>query len=376
MHQPSGDNIFTDDKGDSWFQDGPPASTLKAADLNALTHELLNVLKAYGITPKNSGNDTYDQIAGALLARDQGKTREASLVIASSDSDENARLTADVVISTNEDFVPILNAQILALSNSGGGKIFFRKGNYNQHSNADHDVLMQDNVALQGETRESVVFMWESTSPGGTIIGTGKSGISISDLSIKGYASYIFRFENDGCYCSRVLIDTIVTSIGFVYCNNLYDCIAKNMSVGFKACNNLVNCSCDSIIDFGFQVCKTLVSCKAENMASTEDGFIECKWLSSCTAISCGNGFTLCVNLSSCRAEDNEIGFDRCEGVINCYAYKNTVAGYKGCTACMGTYALSHASALASFISCSPNYTIGGSAIANTTLGGCNHYIL
>lgn len=368
MHQPDGDNILTDDNGDSWFQDGPPASTLKADFLNAVKGELINILKAYGITPKNSGNDTYDQIAQALIARDQGKTREASIVIASSDSDENARLTADVVISTATDAAVILNAQMTILSAAGGGKIFLRKGTYNIYT--DLKVKHKTNLVGEGEGTliVSPVLLAVKIQPDSNTASCTISDISVYGAIIQGLSSNYCAWSNvrvqgtgyfNSCNnlinCTAIQTPATVGQYGFIYCKSLTNCVVDNVLIGFSSCINLTGCSAFGNSTYGYELCRDLADCVAEY---------------------CLTGFYDCKHISSCYANNNTNGYHACGGVVNCMAYKNTAFGFNMCTACLGLYALSHGSAGTSFQICSPNWTLGGSAVANNTLGGCNHYVL
>ena len=378
MHQPSGDNIFTDDNGDSWFQDGPPASTLKAADLNALTHELLNVLKAYGITPKNSGNDTYDQIAQALIARDQGKTREASLVIASSDSDENARLTADIVISTAEDAAAILNAQMVTLSASGGGKIFLRKGNYFINTR----VLCRDGIHLCGEGDSSVINRGANNFIGMYTIGDVRCIISdmmLKDVSLDG--DYF-----TGCAFNRITINgsgtfqqvqnlTDCRVIGdpaayeetaFIVCRNLTNCYSEECSIGFDTCTNLANCYSNGVdssgyisnASRGFVSCDGLVNCKAEKHTV---GFYNCRRAAGCTTLQIsGNSASVAYGFLGC--DGVTLGY-----VISCIGAGNVA--YKDCHGITLNEAYSNSTA---YTSCTPEWASSANAAADTAAGGWN----
>lgn len=396
MHQPDGDNILTDENGDSWFQDGPPASTLKANFLNAVKGELINILKAYGITPKTPGSDTYDQIAQALIARDQGKTREASIVIASSDSDENARLTADVVISTATDAAAILNAQMVALSATGGGKIFVRKGTYNIYT--DLKVKHKTNLVGEGEGTliVSPVLLAVKIQPDSNTASCTISDISVYGAIIQGLSSNYCTWSNvrvqgtgyfNSCNnlinCTAIQTPATVGQYGFIYCKSLTNCVVDNVLIGFSNCINLTGCSadCKNVIDgiendiqIGFSSCINLTGCSA--FGNSTYGYELCRDLADCVAEYCLTGFYDCKHISSCYANNNTNGYHACGGVVNCRAYKNTAFGFNMCTACLGLYALSHGSAGTSFQVCSPNWTLGGSAVANNTLGGCNHYVL
>jgi len=131
--------------------------------------------------------------------------------------------------------------------------------------------------------------------------------------------------------------------------------VAEDVETGFRGCISLTNCYAKDNPTYGFDFCVDLTDCVAEYG---------------------GTGFYDSSRITSCEASYNTNGYLACSGVINCRAYKNTNCGFNQCKACLGLYALSHGSALASFQACSPNWTFGGSAVANTTLGGCNHYVL
>ena len=382
MHQPSGDNIFTDDKGDSWFQDGPPASTLKAADLNALTHELLNVLKAYGITPKNYGNDTFDQIAGALIARDQGKTREASIVIASSDSDENARLTADIVISTAEDAAVILNAQMVTLSANGGGKIFLRKGTYNSPSSTA--LLVRTKIKFQGEGPATVF----TTSV--TIVNSTSTNCELSDFTVFGDTVTVggstiaeARYNNITIYGNNRL-----NSFGFYRARNLLNCRVKNLSgvstgapAAFDTCFDLANCSSYGY-STGFEDCERLANCSTIGnggvYSGTADvGYNDCNYLANCYSEKHNLGFYQCNHVSigivsggSSNSVSGAVGFLQCNGVDNCDVFFCISAlAYKNCHGFVMNKSQNN---LSTFTSCTPEWGSSANAAADTAAGGWN----
>ena len=391
MHYPDGDNIITDNDGASWFTDGPPATTLKADVMNALVGELANILKAYNIPIKNSGNDTYDQIAGALIARDQGKTREASVVIASSDSDENARLTADVVINANENFVPIINAQILALSNAGGGKILLRKGNYTNPDPFGTGVVTQNHVAIEGESQGETILSWTGALNSGRITATGKIYCSLSNLTIKvnvGGTEGIYGFNSNGCFCNNVTSEYTGagdSGSGFTNCNNAYNCIALHRSAGFIDCDNLYNCVCENVgSNVGFRKCNNAVSCKAINCA---EGFYgEVTTLSAaafskksgphinCIAQNCLRGFIYVLISKGCKAINCEqTGFFNCWGLQGCGAYSTwSGVGFRDCHGMQGNYGYSN---ISTFTSCTPEWTSAAVAIADTAAGGWNIFL-
>jgi len=382
MHQPDGDNIITDDNGDSWFQDGPPASTLKASTLNALTHELLNVLKAYGITPKNSGNDTYDQIAGALIARDQGKTREASIVIASSDSDENARLTADIVISTAEDAAVILNAQMVALSAIGGGKVFLRKGTYNSPSGIP--IFIRAEIKFQGEGPATVI----TTSV--HVAASSSATCEVSDFTVysnsaivKGSLTSAMRFAN-----ITVKGDNRLSVNGFENARNLLNCKVENLSsvstggkYAFMTCFDLANCASYGY-DVGFFDCIRVSNCNSVGNGSvysgTDDvGFLACNYVSNCYSEKHNIGFYQCSHISvgivsggSSNSASGAVGFLQCNGVNNCGVFFCISAlAYKNCHGFVMNKSQNN---LSTFTSCTPEWGSSANAAADTAAGGWN----
>jgi len=387
MHYPDGDNIITDNDGASWFTDGPPATTLKADVMNALVGELANILKAYNIPIKNSGNDTFDQIATALIARDQGKTREASVVIASSDSDENARLTADVVISTNEDFPTKLNIQISELASRGGGKIFLAKGTYNVVSNIS--IVYSDNIQIEGEDRNTVIIdsRYSTYIPGQWLINfTGISNVILKSLTIKNQitappSGTIYALFNINSYIEDVTIEHNGGNYAFGYCNNMINCgVILNYCTacsGFNLCDNLTNCyvknNTVSVSEIGFESCRYVTSSIAESCYIGFTGTISRGGLSSCVAKTCAYGFNSCYYLSSCISDRSNVrGFTSCYGVNACLSNNSTASaglGYKDCHGFMGNRATI---ILSGFTSCTPEWGSSANAAADTAAGGWN----
>ncbi|MFA5398586.1 MAG: hypothetical protein WC346_21410 [Methanogenium sp.] len=378
MHYPDGDNIITDNDGASWFTDGPPATTLKADVMNALVGELANILKAYNIPLKNSGNDTFDQIAGALIARDQGKTREASVVIASSDSDENARLTADVVISTNEDASVKINAQIVSISATGGGKILVRKGNYY----CNNSILLQNNINLDGEGISTIIHNFAG-SVIGIIDSNNAVGSSINNL-------YIYSDGNSNCIIGHneenVAYNNISCSVSnssvrhnFFYCNNLNGCIANNGVDGYIGCEYLSNCkSIGTIVrgaNSGFRTCKYMSSCDANGAGIGIDGCIN---ISSCFARNCSVGFLQCYHITTCKAYECRVyGYNQCYGVVDTWAWSCIaisvstafIASYRDCHGFVGNRS---GKTSIYYVSCTPEWGSSANAAADTAAGGWN----
>jgi len=377
MHYPDGDNIITDNDGASWFTDGPPATTLKADVMNALVGELANILKAYNIPLKNSGNDTFDQIAGALIARDQGKTREASVVIASSDSDENARLTADVVISTNEDASVKINAQMVALNATGGGKIFLRAGNY--YCGAAATITMLDNINIFGEGPATVIY--SGIFGGSEIIFDAHISLAerytISDLKLSstttGYPNNRFIYGNAESYSSSVYNITLIGG-GIWEQNNLSNiysyATASKYPGSFVKCKNMINCIVNHTIqlpryvavDVDFDTCVSLTNCISIN---AQQGYKYCRAVVNCGAI---KGSTVFQSVGS--AVYSAVGFYGCSEVTLCYAQSFVSMGV-GFVSCIGMMQNHTRSVSTGFITCYADRG-GFDAVADRSVGGWN----
>jgi len=377
MHYPDGDNIVTDSNGASWFTDGPPATTLKADVMNALVGELANILKAYNIPLKNSGNDTFDQIAGALIARDQGKTREASVVIASSDSDENARLTADVVISTAQNCIPIIEAQIDALMLKGGGKILVRAGNY--YGIADNWTNKTD-ITLQGEG-DSTVFNI------GIGIDGNLSAITLCDFKVKN--SGMGGVNTEGVFVSNVTVEnSSARSIAFSNLNNLQNCraictegVGSLFGSGYDRCIKLSNCT-SSGYNVGFDSCTYLNNCSTDGKGVAaaglpDTGFFDCDFVVQCYSNGHTMGFSQCRHISNSqyfRSSANSVsvpvGFYDCAGVANCYVTSAISAlAFRNCH---GFIANRSRNNLSAYTSCTPEWASSANPAADTAAGGWN----
>jgi hypothetical protein len=263
---------------------------------------------------------------------------------------------------------------MVALSANGGGKIFLRAGSYYPSS----AIVLKNTITLEGEGKSTVLHT-SSTTYGIDAQSTVDGELRNFKIIVVGAAAVAIYG-----YLSNIICDSIdsmcadIVQQNFAQCKKLNNCSTLNGIYGYNSCAYLSNCTGDYSVGVNntvkcYNLCNNATNCSAKN---SYNGFYDCYYISSCTAESNVIGFNLCRHVSVCYATLNTNGFVTCVGITNCYAYKNTTYGFNGCTGCLGLYALSHGSAGTSFQVCSPNYSLGGSAVANNTLGGCNHYIL
>ncbi|MFA5397321.1 MAG: hypothetical protein WC346_15025, partial [Methanogenium sp.] len=307
-----------------------------------------------------------------------GKTREASVVIASSDSDENARLTADVVISTNEDASVIINAQLVALSTAGGGKIFLRAGNYYCYNS----VNIQDSITFEGEGANTVLHNVGAISAIIYTVGIQNAYLNNFYLHNDGDASVSLQGQitDDTVYFYNITsrVD-VINRHNFWYCSNMLKCTAINGANGFIGCRYLTQCSSKSDIAYltmvGFYQCHYITACIAYKVYR---GFYGGLSHTSCRADTCTIGYEGTIHVNACTAMYcGQYGFYNCDGLTNnsgwsCLTISASFAFVATYRDCHGMTVNRAGQASVYYTSCTPEWGSSANPAADTAAGGWN----
>jgi hypothetical protein len=262
-------------------------------------------------------------------------TRNASIIIASSDSQPSSQSGADIVISISDDAGLTINSQISKLNSSTGGSILLMEGTYNISTN----ILPLSNVNIIGQGSGTILRRNSNSLVQIIYVASTVSNVTFKDFYIDGNGTN-FTITGD-CYGIN---SQVTTNTGISYYNiqsNNINC--TNQGIGFKNCNYLTICISNNNNgnnngSVGFHSCSNLTNCIANNnTGSNSVGFFSCNSLSKCVASSNngsngnGIGFSGCNYLTNCTGNNNTsssnsngVGFWGCIYLTNCNGYFNS----------------------------------------------------
>jgi hypothetical protein len=388
MHRTEGANNIN-----NLYTEGPPATTVTAAAMNAIQEEISNVVEGTGLVVQKQITDTRDQLWQAiqtLLGYDAIIDNSTAFVNLFERTGANAYKIKDEYKSILLRDIGVDYNFLGALTNGDTYGII--------STNNCKKIHCEPGVAISvGDTASGMIVNTDYCELKHVWLkGTGSSAAAIG-YSFQLDASYVV-FDNckstdrksnaafyvfDGssatatqqetsiynnCICDTVSTNT--TAIyGFNECNYISNCKALNIdftgtdgsAAGFFTCDYISNCRADGIDNIatlgsgttvGFNTCTNISSSIATNITTsatsirTSYGFYTCDNISSCIADTISSngtsgqsfGFAVCNNISACKAtliggtssNFTASGFNNCFNISSCLATNITATSGAG----------------------------------------------
>ena len=254
-----------------------------------------------------------------------------TIVIASSNSDQDAKTQADFIIDISDDAGAKINS--IATGFSNGGTIKAMTGTYNVST----IITLASSVNLIGEGYNT--WFVKNANIANVIDISSRTTCILSSFYVNGNkATYATTGDNIkgpgfGHYNHKIERITCINSTkdGINGFTNVSGCsVASCDGEGFFECEFVVNSYAISNGGHGFQDCVEISNCRADS--NTQHGFNNCDSISSCIADSnTTNGFHVCNMISSCKSSGNSVGFQGCSDISSSLSNSNTSDGYNSC---------------------------------------------
>ncbi len=149
------------------------------------------------------------------------------------------------------------------------------------------------------------------------------------------YPASLFNVSFFNCRAANATYAGFRSAFGSSRTSRLTNCLADHGQDGFVECRNLSSCVASGALQYGFSGCSNLSACTADADGHTVSGFYNCQNLSGCNAYDDSTaGFETCSQLSACRADGvgrATYGFAACWYLSSCYAYNVTSSNFAAC---------------------------------------------